>query len=74
MRSSYYENAIRQELAKLGRSEVEPRWVEAYMRLEHPTLNGVHHRTFRREVKIAVECIDASTAEENEGLARSFGL
>lgn len=51
----------------------DPAHIEAWMRLEHPTLDGLGGR-FAREVAIAVECIDAAGIAESNKLARSFGL
>ena len=48
--------------------------VEAWMRLEHGTLGSLSPRRFRAEVKLAVECIVASTPEQNANLTKSFGL
>ena len=51
----------------------DPAHIEAWMRLEHPTLDGLGVR-FAREVAIAVECIDAAGIAQSDELARSFGL
>jgi hypothetical protein len=72
-KSPYYER-IKGYLSLLGREQVDPRHVEAYMRLEHPTLDGLTKYGFTQEVKIALQCIDASTPEDNESCAQSFGL
>lgn len=73
--ASFYTQMIRETMAKLGRvGAADPRWVEAWMRLEHGCLDGLGADQFRAEVKIALECIDASTERENEALAISEGL
>ena len=41
-----------------------PRFIEAWMRLEHPTLNGLG----------PAQCVKAATNADNEALAKSFGL
>ena len=53
---------------------IDPRWVEAYMRLEHSTLDGLSRMEFFAEVKICLECIDSSGPENAEALAESMGL
>ena len=53
--------------------EHDPAHIEAWMRLEHPTLDGLGMR-FAREVAVAVECIRAAGIAESDELARSFGL
>lgn len=73
-KKTVYTDAIIERLVRMGRKEVDPRHVEAYMRLEHPTLDGLDRRQFTEEVKTAVACVDYSTPEENESCAQSFGL
>jgi len=51
----------------------DPAHVEAWMRLEHPTLDDLGVR-FACEVAVAVECIRAAGIAESDDLARSFGL
>lgn len=69
-----YATMIRGILDALNRPEVDPRHVEAYMRLEHPTLDGLSRQQFVAEVQIGVACIDYDGVENAEGCARSFGL
>ena len=69
-----YQRTIRETAARLGRVGVDPRHVEAWMRVEHPTLDGLDRRRFDTEVEIAVACIDHAGAEQSEALALSFGL
>jgi hypothetical protein len=57
-----------------GLSTVEPRIVEAWMRLEHGTLDSMSASEFAEEVLVSEECARHSTAAENESLARSYGL
>lgn len=52
----------------------DPRHVEAYVRLEYPTLGSVPIETLRREAKIAAACIKAVPLADSEALAVSFGL
>ena len=69
---SQYEPTIKAELARRGRPEVDPRWVEAWIRLELGVLDWLDRTRWRKEVRIALECIDATTLEDNETLAASY--
>jgi hypothetical protein len=71
---SIYRQRIREILAAQGRIGTDPAHVEAWMRLEHGTLDGLSAAQFAREVSAAVECIEASTPDENRRLADSYGL
>jgi hypothetical protein len=72
---SYYREAIREEMAQLGRvGAADPRWVEGWMRLERGCLDGLSAGQFRTEVGLALECIAAASARDNENLAQSYGL
>ena len=73
--ATYYQNAIRETLATIGRiGAADPRHVEAWMRCEHPTLDGLSPWRFTSEVKIALDCIAAGPVADSESLAQSFGL
>jgi len=75
LRMSYYEQAIRETMASLGRvGAADPRWVEGWMRLEHSTLDGLSRSRFTDEVKTALGCIASAGTSESEQLAQSFGL
>lgn len=67
-----YQDLIREDLAAIGEVGVSPRFVEAWMRVQHDTLDSLSPRMFRREVKIAAACVHASTDEKNEALAMSI--
>ena len=69
-----YRDLIRETAACPGRVGVDPRHVEAWTRLEHPTLDDLSLGQFRAEVEMAIRCIDAAGAAQSESLARSFGL
>lgn len=69
-----YRGIIVEELTKLGRVEVDPRHVEAYMRCQHRTLDHLSRKAFNREVKIALGGIDQDGTETAESLAQSYGL
>lgn len=60
--------------AVLGCDAAKARYVEAWMILEKRTLDGLSRAQFSAEAKVCEKCVDASTKEENEELARSFGV
>ena len=55
-------------------SDVDPRHVEAWMRLEHSTLDGLSAAEFARESEEAAALVRAAGTTESEVLAASFGL
>ena len=55
-------------------SAFNPRHVEAYMRVERNTLDGLSARQFASEVRFAEECIREGGGELAERIAKSFGL
>ena len=70
-----YQQMIREILAKQGHvGQYDARHVEAFMRLEHSTLDGLSRAQFAAEVKIAHACIDKCGRDGAESLARSYGL
>lgn len=74
-RRAPYEQPIREHLASLGFiGKYDPRHIEAFMRLEHPTLDGLGKQQFRREVAIAAACVDEAGRDESEMCAESYGL
>ena len=54
--------------------DANPRWVEAWMRSEHGTLDHLSVDRFRHEVLVALDCIAEAGKEQSEKLARSYGL
>jgi hypothetical protein len=68
------ETTFYQRLIAVRTRDLDPRHVEAWMRLEHPTLDGFSRVDFEREVDIAVIAIANAGADESEALAASFGL
>ena len=54
--------------------DVDPRHIEAWMRLEHSTLDGLSTAEFAREVEEAASLVRAAGTTESEALAASFGL
>lgn len=67
-----YQERIRETLARQGKAGPDPRWVEAWMRLEYGTLDHSGGRTWTREVRMAARCVEATSPEKNEELARSL--
>lgn len=57
----------------LGCSEVEARLVEAWMRLERGTLDGLTLETFAYEAEVGLACVRTDRVG-SEALARSYGL
>jgi hypothetical protein len=54
--------------------EADGRHVEAWMRVEHPTLDGLSPERFAAEVDVALACIAEAGPVASEALAASFGL
>lgn len=69
-----YRKAIERILKLIGRDYVDPRHVEAYMRLEHKTLDELSIAEFRHEVELASCCVQADGHVKAEELAKSYGL
>lgn len=73
--ASYYEQIIREAMAKAGRvGAADPRHVEGWIRLERGCLDGLSAGQFQHEVEIALECIEAGPLANSESLAQSMGL
>jgi hypothetical protein len=68
-----YQQMIRQELAHEGHIGLDPRHVEAWMRLEHGTLDALSGIEFQQEVAAVVDCILVD-GPASERLAQSYGL
>ena len=69
MEPTFYQRRIAERTA-----DVDPRHIEAWMRLEHPTLDGLSRAEFERAIDDAVVAIAAAGPDESEALAASFGL
>ena len=54
--------------------DADPRHVEAWLRVEYPTLDGLSRRELIEEIDIALACAREAGAEQSEALAASFGL
>lgn len=70
-----YRQTIREQLAALGLvGRHDPAVIEAWMRVEHGTLDHLDRERFRAEVQIASDCADAAGSEQNKAIVSSFGL
>jgi hypothetical protein len=69
-----YQQMIREEIARQGHIGVDPRHVEAYMRLGYSTLDGMSHQMFAHEVGIGVICVREDGLQNAEALAKTYGL
>lgn len=68
-----YQNLIKNILTDLN-SKADPRHVEAWIRIEHPTLDHLTQKDFRKEVPVALECLEANGLDRSEELATSMGI
>ncbi len=68
-----YEEMIREECARQGHVGMDPKLIEAWMRLEHGCLDGLSKRQFADEVAIAIELVKVEP-EASAKLAKSYGL
>jgi len=71
--SPYY-GKIEASLKKFGRPELDPRHIEAYMRLAHDALSGLTPHQWEEEVMIGIGCIDLEGIMTAERLADSYGI
>lgn len=53
---------------------IDPRHVEAWMRLKFSTLDGLGAADFRQEVREALQVMSAADPGQSERLALSYGL
>jgi hypothetical protein len=74
MRTTPYTERIRETLDDLGYHGFQPNHVEAWMRLECGTLDHLSAQHFRREVMMAVQCIEGAGLYDTERLADTYGL
>lgn len=68
-----YQKWIREELARAGLIGVNAGQVEAWMRLECGTLDGLDRARFRKEVLIGAQCVAADPVASAR-LAESYGV
>lgn len=71
---STYATLINRELDARDRLDADPRHVEAYIRLEHSTLDALSPYQLQTEVGIALHCLQLDGLDHAERLAQSFGL
>jgi hypothetical protein len=69
-----YQKLIRELLAKAGRIGTNPRHVEAWMRIEHDTLDALSPAQFAQEVEIAAQCTSEAGVATSDALAASLGI
>jgi hypothetical protein len=55
-------------------TDTDPRHVEAWMRVSHPTLDGLSRSAFLAAMYEALGQVQDAGPEESEALAASFGL
>lgn len=58
----------------IGGADVDPRHIEAYMRLKYGVLDHLGPAEFREEVHVGIACVLVGGREEAEWLAQSYGL
>jgi hypothetical protein len=73
-KKTFYQEIITDILEKHGVRGVDPRHVEAWMRVEHPTLDALVNWQWEKEVALSVACIKEAGIEDSEALAQSYGL
>lgn len=72
MASPYEDTILR--IAPHVRGRYDPRHIEAYIRIEYGTLGHLSEDAWRREIEIAIGCIQTSGWDSSERAAKSFGL
>lgn len=73
-RRSQYAPFIEQTLAIKGRTDLDPRHIEAWIRVEHSTLDWISCERFDSEVEIAIDCCEQAGQRDSERLAVSYRL
>ena len=61
-------------IASVTPLEYDVRHVEAYIRLAHPTLDGLSYQELREDIRVALMCIKKDGTIVAERLAQSYGL
>lgn len=69
-----YQARIAVQLHREGIAGVDPRHVEAFIRVGYGTLDHLSSSAFTEEVRISAQCVRAIGKAEAEALAQSFGL
>lgn len=71
-KSPYFEIIVRD--LGINATRYDARHVEAYMRLERGTLDGLSRTWWGIELEQACICIDIGGTDDAEALAKSYGL
>ena len=76
MTTTRYNHIIADIMDRLGidRTEVDPRWIEGYIRLEHPTLDFMDRDQLAAEIKMAADLVHSYGADLAERVADSLAL
>lgn len=53
-----YKSIIKEILTSIGRDDIQPHLVEAYLRLKYGCLDALDRKTFTKETKRIVKTID----------------
>ena len=70
-KTGYYQRLISRHLLD---SSIDPRWIEAYLRLDHGTLDSLSVDDFKTEIPEIIKIIIEEGKQEAEKLALSYGL
>lgn len=70
-KSDFQSNIITRGMVPAG---VDARHIEGYIRLQYSTLGNLDWQTIRREVRLALLCIEEGGVDFAERNAKSFGL
>lgn len=68
---SHYQDTIRRAL---GNRDYDPRHIEAYLRLQHGTLDHLSTDQMRDEIEVCVLCVDADGEAAAESLADTYAI
>lgn len=69
-----YQRMIAERMERMNIAGVDPRHIEAFMRCEHGTLDGISPDQFNAEVQTCAACVGKVGQEQSESLAASYGL
>lgn len=65
---------ISDTLRKFAMTEIDPRHVEAWMRLQHPILGSLDRAAFNAAVITAAYAVERAGPAESEALATALGV
>ena len=69
-----YSDYIMKECARRGYPDIDPRHVEAFIRVARPTFNGLSDEEFKFEIEIGIGCVLEAGPIVAEHSAQSWGL